>query len=395
MPFLASLMRSRSGWPTCVADFERLTCAYFAAERCRSCTWLKVSYQDQVAQKLGHCQNLITSTVWDPPFPSPLAGFRNKAKLVVGGTVANPTLGILRPDGGVDLRDCALYEETIQQALPTLAAFITEAGLPPYDVVTRRGELKYLLVTAGRTRTSDDVLMARFVLRSTEAEARIRKHLGALTAAIPALRIASLNIQPAHKAVIEGEREIVLTTESRLPFHLNDVDLWLRPQSFFQTNTVVAAALYARARELIADIDAHTAWDLFCGVGGFALHLTQQGRIFIGVEISAEAVASAHQSALNNVTGNVTFVVADALAFAQQNTAPDLVVVNPPRRGIGNELARLLEASDTQTVLYSSCNTESLARDLAAMPSFHVERAAVFDMFPHTEHYEVLALLRR
>jgi len=246
------------------------------------------------------------------------------------------------------------------------------------------------LVTAAPTGD----LMVRFVLRSTEAESRIRKHLPALRLSLPRLRVASINIQPEHKAILEGEREILLTEETALIMPLNDIALQLRPQSFFQTNTPVASALYQAARSFTADIEASTIWDLYCGVGGFARHLAGPGQAVTGVEISPEAVHSAQDSAPENVT----FVAADAAAYAREALAraeaPDLVVVNPPRRGIG-ELASLLEASRVPAVLYSSCNAESLARDLTAMPSLRPVRAQVFDMFPHTDHYEVLALLVR
>lgn len=369
-----------------------LDCAHFDAFRCRSCSWLDVSYSDQLIRKVEHCRALLgTEIAWENPTPSPLAGFRNKAKLVISGSVAQPVLGILGPDGPVDLRDCALHEAPIQRALPLLASFITEAGLVPYDVAARHGELKYVLVTSAPTGD----LMVRFVLRSTEAEARIRKHLNGLMDALPSLRVASINLQPEHKAILEGDREIVLTEASALAMPINDVDLRLRPQSFFQTNTNVAAALYRGAREFLGDVHASTAWDLYCGVGGFALHLAKPGIDVRGVEISSEAVASAQASAPEGVE----FIADDALAYAQQalpqGDSPDLIVVNPPRRGIGTDLAALIEASDVRTVLYSSCNAESLARDLAAMPSLRPQRARVFDMFPHTGHYEVLTLLAR
>lgn len=368
-----------------------LDCAHFEAGRCRSCSWLEISYEDQLERKAQLCRDLLGGIPrWDEPVASALAGFRNKAKLVVGGSSSQPVLGILGPDGAVDLRDCALHEPAIQQALPVLSDFIIEAGLAPYDIAMRRGELKYLLVTSAPTGD----LMVRFVLRSTEAEARIRKHLSSLRRALPSVAVVSLNIQPEHKAILEGDREIVLTDVAELPMPINDVNLRLRPQSFFQTNTGVAAALYRTAREFVSDLEVSTAWDLYCGVGGFALHLAKPGLAFTGVEISPEAVTSAQASA----PANVRFLAEDAYSFAQHSLAasesPDLVVVNPPRRGIG-DLAALLETSLIPAVLYSSCNAESLARDLAAMPSLRPVRAQVFDMFPHTSHYEVLTLLTR
>lgn len=369
-----------------------MRCSYFEAGRCRSCTLIERAYAEQLAGKQRRCATALgdrPGLTWLEPEPSVEQGFRNKAKMVVAGTVDAPTLGILDPaGGGVDLRDCPLHEAPLHAALPALADFVTTARLTPYDVPTRRGELKHLLVTV----SPRGELMVRFVLRSTEALSRIRKHLPALRAALPNLAVASVNLLPGHRAVTEGAQEILLTAGGTLTMTVGGLDLHLRPQSFFQTNTAVAAALYRQAVAWAADTGPRVVRDLFCGVGGFALHLATPGREVTGVETSAEAVASARASAAEaGLTAR--FEVGDATAFDDPDP-PDLVVVNPPRRGIG-ALAGRLEASGVPTVLYSSCNPASLARDLAAMPSLRPVRARLFDMFPHTDHAEVLVELRR
>jgi 23S rRNA (uracil747-C5)-methyltransferase len=216
--------------------------------------------------------------------------------------------------------------------------------------------------------------------------------------ALPALRVASVNLQPDHKAVLEGDREILLTDAETLPMRLDGVTLHLRPQSFFQTNTAVAAALYRQAREWVDAAAPSSVWDLYCGVGGFALHVAGPGRVVVGVEVSAEAVASAELSAREAGRAGTTFRAEDATAFALAHApddAPDLVVVNPPRRGIGDDLAGWLEGSSARHVVYSSCNAVSLARDLTAMPSLVPVQARLLDMFPQTDHYEVALLLER
>jgi 23S rRNA (uracil747-C5)-methyltransferase len=369
-----------------------MRCPAYDAGRCRSCTLLEVAYDAQLAGKAERAAALVPGEIeWLPPVASPEEGFRNKAKMVVAGTVGSPTIGILDADGhGVDLRACGLHEPRLRAALPALAAFVTAARLAPYDVATRRGELKHLIVT----RSPDDELMVRWVLRSTEAEARVRKHLPGLLAEVPAIRVVSLNVQPEHKAVLEGEREIVLTDADTLPMRVNGLTLHLAPQSFFQTNTAVAAALYREAAAWTADLPAASVLDLYSGVGGFALHLAGPGRAVVGVESSAQAVRSARGSAAEAGV-EAEFVVEDATAYLGAGDRPDLVVVNPPRRGLGDALAGRLEVSGVPHVLYSSCNPDSLARDLARMPSLRPVRGRVFDMFPQTAHAEVLVLLAR
>lgn len=373
-----------------------MQCPHYDAARCRSCTLIEQPYVDQLAAKQERCRDLLAPLGpmdWLPPVPSAESGFRNKAKLAVAGTVDHPTLGILDPRGaGVDLRDCGLYPATLQAALPMIADFVTRARLTPYDVPTRRGELKYVLVTE----SPDGELMVRFVLRSTEAVSRVRKHLPALLADLPQIAVASVNLLPEHKAVLEGDQEHVLTERATLRMRVNDVDLHLRPQSFFQTNTDVAAALYRIGRDWVDAAAPASVWDLYCGVGGFALHVAAPGRTVTGIETSTEAIVSAEQSRDEAGLAGVRFRAGDATAFALgAEAAPDLVIVNPPRRGIGADLAGWLEASGVRDVVYSSCHAASLAQDLAAMPSLRPRRGRVLDMFPQTGHYEVIVALSR
>lgn len=338
----------------------------------------------------------LAHAVWEDAATSLEQGFRNKAKMVVAGTVQEPTLGILGPLGeGVDLRHCGLHEPGLHAALPVLADHVRQAGLTPYDVPARRGELKHLVVTI----SPDGALMVRWVLRSTEALPRLRKHLPALLDALP-VAVASANLQPEHKAVLEGPEEVLLTDQATLPMRLGvpgaeAVVLQLRPQSFFQTNTRVATELYATARRWADGMAPASVWDLYSGVGGFALHLAGEGRAVTGVEISEEAVRGAQRAA--RLAGlDADFVAGDAVAWARaQASRPDLLVVNPPRRGLGPELSTWVEESGVPHLLYSSCHSGSLARDLTAMPSYAVERVRVLDMFPQTTHHEVLVLLRR
>ncbi|TDE92579.1 23S rRNA (uracil(747)-C(5))-methyltransferase RlmC [Occultella glacieicola] len=382
-----------------------MQCSYFDAGRCRSCTLMGHAYATQLAGKQAHCQEVLADfpMAWSEPVTSPESGFRNKAKMVVGGNVAAPTLGILdRAGHGVDLSDCGLYPPELSATFAPLAAFITRAGLEPYDVPGRRGQLKYVIVTV----SPDGELMVRFVVRTAEVLGRIRAGLGWLREQLPSLAVLSANIHPEHKAVLEGAEEIILTDRDTLPMVVNRTVLHLRPRSFFQTNTVVAAALYRQATQWLDEIAPATVWDLYCGVGGFALHAAGPGRSVLGVETSAEAIDGARRSATELGLSGVRFEVGDAGAFAVGGhpaglagpaaaQAPDLVIVNPPRRGIGPELAGWLESSEVRSVLYSSCRAESLARDLAAMPSLLPRRARVLDMFPQTDHYEVLVELRR
>lgn len=371
-------------------------CALFDANRCRSCQWLEKSYPQQIDDKQSLLQQLLADhpvAEWRAPVLSAQQAFRNKAKMVVSGSVERPVLGLLHADGeAVDLTDCPLYPASFRAVFVALIPFIARAGLTPYHVARRRGELKFVLLTE----STRGELMLRFVLRSEQKVAQLQAALPWLQAALPQLKVITANIQPVPMAILEGKEEIFLSAQHTLTEQLNDVPLSIRPQSFFQTNASVAAQLYQTAREWVAALAVESMWDLFCGVGGFGLHCATPQMRLTGIEISAEAIACAQQSAQAMGLQQVNFAALDSTQFATGNdSAPQLVLVNPPRRGIGETLCQWLSEMAPPWILYSSCNARSMADDIARLPDYAVQRVQLFDMFPHTAHYEVLTLLER
>jgi 23S rRNA methyluridine methyltransferase len=424
-------------------------CQLHDASLCRSCPNLDLPLAQQLQLKQSAVQATLAGQVemraWLEPFASAPSQFRNKAKLAVSGTTHAPVLGLVdRFDNGTDLTSCPLHVNEIKAALAPLTRAITRMGLQPYSIVKRRGELKHVLITA----SANGQLMVRFVLRSTAQLPAIRKGAPRLQSELPGLRVLSVNIQPRPAAILEGEREIILSQDSTLdmPLYLPKLDadgvvvnnkksvlpLVLPPQSFFQTNSAVAAGLYAQARAWARDYaggqavalageprvgesaagesgaggahpdatqSSQSIWDLYCGVGGFALALAQPGAQVLGVEVSAPAIDGARAAAarLGLTSPQVRFEAGDASVLDASGQVyghdkPDLLVVNPPRRGIG-ELAASIEGSGIKRVMYSSCNPASLAKDLEVMSSYRVRRARLFDMFPYTNHAEVLVEL--
>ncbi|HHA0008258.1 TPA: 23S rRNA (uracil(747)-C(5))-methyltransferase RlmC [Klebsiella michiganensis] len=372
-------------------------CALYDAGRCRSCQWLELPVSQQLADKMADLRALLAdapAAEWCAPVCGPESGFRNKAKMVVSGSVERPLLGMLHRDGAPeDLTDCPLYPQSFAPVFAALKPFIARAGLTPYNVARRRGELKYILLTESRL---DGGMMLRFVLRSETKLAQLRAALPELQALLPQLQVITANIQPVHMAIMEGEREIFLTDQQALAENFNGVPLWIRPQSFFQTNPAVASRLYATARDWVRQLPVNHMWDLFCGVGGFGLHSATPEMRLTGIEIAPEAIACAKQSAAQLGLNNLHFQALDSTQFATgEGDIPDLVLVNPPRRGIGDGLCDYLNRMAPGFIIYSSCNARTMAKDIARLAGYRIERVQLFDMFPHTAHYEVLTLLVR
>lgn len=369
-------------------------CQHYDDERCRSCQWLNKVYSQQVSDKQRELETLLAPFSvphYFTPVVSRESAFRNKAKMVVSGSVEKPILGIVSPSGdAVDLCDCPLYPSTLQAVFPIIKTFIARAGLTPYNVERKKGELKFILLTQNE---SGD-FMLRFVLRSEMKLAQLKSALPWLLEQLPQLKVVSANIQPVHMAILEGEKEIALTEQSALAQRLNQVRLFIRPGSFFQTNTAVAEKLYATAQDWVNKLPVTHLWDLFCGVGGFGLHCANKQRKLTGIEINADAIACARQSAELLGLTDISFDALDSTKFAlSSDEKPELIIVNPPRRGIGAQLCSFLNELKPQYVLYSSCNAKTMAKDIERLNNYHIERVQLFDMFPHTSHYEVLVLL--
>ena len=386
---------------------QAIFCSHYQCGDCRSCQWLEQPYSQQLLQKQTHlkqqiAQQNVESLQWLSPCTSSLIHFRNKAKMVVSGAVERPILGILTdptdPQSAVDLCDCLLYSPRFAPLFPVLKDFIGRAGLVPYNVAKQKGELKYILLTES---TANAKVMIRFVLRSENKLPLIQRELNGLLQKLPQVAVVSVNIQPQHAAILEGEKEIFLTEQQYLAESFNQIPLFIRPQGFFQTNPQVAAQLYATAQDWIKDLPILQFWDLFCGVGGFGLHCAaglsrhNPNVELVGIEISSSAIAAATLAARQLGLQHVRFQSLDAAQFAlNQSQRPDLVIVNPPRRGIGQELAIFLNQLAPRFILYSSCNAVSMAKDLSSLTQYPMQKIQLFDMFPHTSHYEVLTLLQ-
>lgn len=371
-------------------------CALYDAGRCRSCQWLELPLTQQLADKMANLRELLAghpAARWLAPVSGPEAAFRNKAKMVVSGSVERPLLGMLHRDGTPeDLTDCPLYPPSFEPVFAALKPFIARAGLTPYNVARKRGELKYLLLTESQ----QGGMMLRFVLRSAAKLAQLRAALPWLQQQLPQLKVITANIQPVHMAIMEGEQEIFLSDQQALAENFNGVPLWIRPQSFFQTNPTVASQLYATARDWVRALPVNHMWDLFCGVGGFGLHCATLQMRLTGIEIAPEAIACAKQSAAQLGLTNLHFQALDSTQFAtHEDDIPQLVLVNPPRRGIGAELCDYLSRMAPSYIIHSSCNARTMAADIDRLQGYRLERVQLFDMFPHTAHYEVLTLLVR
>lgn len=376
---------------------NKLNCEYFDRFDCRSCPHLEfaeaeIGRNEKENELIKLLAPFAAKKINPIVCPTQLSGSRNKAKMVVGGSVNDPMIGI-RDKSGIlhSVENCPLQNPEINQLITAFKRGISAYNLTPYDLSTRRGELKYLIIfCAPQTKE----LMIRAVLRSKESLDRLRLFYQELMIEIPKLKVCTANIQPQHSAILEGDEEIVLSNDKVIRADLGDVALFLGPRSFYQVTSEVAAKLYLQASETIQKGQLSLVLDLFCGVGAFGQFLAKFKTEVIGVELSADAIKCAIMANKEN-GGKASYFAIDATEFMKSNQFEfQAIIVNPPRRGLNSTIIDRIKEVNPKMILYSSCNPQTLARDLADFaPDYRLIEFTPFDMFPLTEHLEVLAVL--
>jgi 23S rRNA (uracil747-C5)-methyltransferase len=282
------------------------------------------------------------------------------------------------------------HTERINQLLPVLRELFKKYQISVYDTQTKKGELKRVIIS-----DFEEGGILRFVLRSMADVALIEKMFRKEmpnSELLSHFKVRSLNIQPEHSAKLTGDREIIISEDKFLAVKVGDVILYPGPESFFQTNTLIASKLYQSVKDIVKNIAPQKVLDLFCGTGGFALHSAPFAKQVIGIEITEEAIIGAKKSLEQLAYNHVEFMAFDLDKNQTDKLEADLVIVNPPRRGLGTKVINDLLTIMPEHIIYSSCNPETLRSDTDILKEkYDLLSLEAFDMFPETNHLEALA----
>jgi 23S rRNA (uracil747-C5)-methyltransferase len=372
-------------------------CPYFNQSQCRSCDLIETDYSGQISWKEELLRTAFPGVALEPSVTSSQQAFRNRAKMAVTGTVEAPVIGLTGEadlDQGRELLHCPIHHPKLNELIAAMPEFIRSYHLYPYSIEARKGELKGLIAFYS---PRSGQMYLRFILRSKDCVSRIIKMLPSLQARFPELVCVSANLQPIPHAILEGKEEIILTEKKFIDDDLEKVRLKLAPQAFVQTNVEIATKLYQTAARWIAESASKRLLELFCGQGAFSFFAASFLAEGLGIEINADAVNSANETAHEQGFSHLRFKCADATRVQAEMDAfqPEIVLVNPPRRGLSEGVALLLKNRPPH-LIYSSCSIETLSTDVQKLSSsYRVERVQLFDMFPHTKHFETLVWLVR
>lgn len=374
--------------------------------RCGGCAWQHLSYEAQREAKRERIVDAFAETPATarlqvaPVVPSPRRwGYRNKGKYVAGPAgdrSGRVLLGAYMPRTHtvVETLGCKVVEPVLDEVATWAAGAAEAAGIAPYVEKTRSGTLRYLVVRANR---AGDVLTGLVV--PSQAELRRVAPLAAALARHPAVRSVLGLVNDRHDGSIApvGAPVVTLAGDDKLTEWISGVPIAVGIGEFLQVNREQAEAMYAEVARL-AEIQPGTrALDLYSGVGGIALALAHAGATVDAVEINGEAAAALaevvarHRLPITVHHGDAAELPAGAAAN------PDVVVVNPPRRGLTAEGRKTVLQLAPERLVYVSCGPETLAQDLAALceAGYQVESVQPFDLMPGTSQVETLVALRR
>lgn len=376
-----------------------MKCSYFIQSQCRSCNLLDKSYHETLFFKEESLKKKFANESFNLGQTIGLdevSGSRSKAKFAVFNQNEEMTFGFTGSDGEhTELESCPLHSEGINALLPALKDLLKKYQIVPYNLKTKIGELKFIIISKSDDSSSNEFLL-RFVLRSKESLDRLKKATADLMDLPFNIKVITANIQPVHQAIIEGDEEIVLTDDHVILHQFDEFQLALGARSFFQVTPQIAKRLYGALADSISVNCPKSLIDLYCGVGAFSFYASRWCEDVTGGEISKEAIDCAKISVKLNMS-NIQFHAMDVEAFLLgQSNKFDAVIVNPPRRGLNLIIIKEINKMAPRFIYYSSCNAETLARDfLEFAGNYEIKNMQIFDMFPYTSHFETLMCLIR
>ncbi len=372
--------------------------------KCGGCDFHHMDYEEETrlkADRVKTCLNRLAGESLEEVsiLSAPTCeGYRNKAQYPVAGKKGRVWAGFFRSGSHevVENKRCHILPEEADRVKDTVIAFWNRFGLTAYDEATRKGLLRHIYVRRGSV--SGQVMVCLSVNgRSIPHSEGLIAHLKA----IPGFTTLILSVNEKPGNTVLGEEFITLYGPGYIADTLCGLNFRLSPRSFYQVNHHQAQRLYDAAISQAGITQNDTVLDLYCGVGTITLAMAKAAGHVIGVEVVPQAVEDARQNAQRNGIENAEFFCGDAgqaaLALEQQGIHPDVVVVDPPRKGLNGDCIEALARMAPRRIVYVSCDPATLARDVALLKDRGYQLASVqaADLFPRCAHVETVVTLSR
>ena len=370
------------------------------AAKCGGCQLTRLSYAEQLQWKQQRVTELLDGICevrpilgMDDPFH-----YRNKVHAVLSVDKAGKPISGVYAMGThrvVPVRHCLIEDRRADRIIQTIVAMLPAYKLRIYNEYTHRGFLRHILIRTGHVTGQIMVVLVATSLEFPGKKAFVQE----LIQRHPEITTVVLNCNQRETSMVLGTKEITLYGEGYMEDELCGKRFRISPQSFYQVNAKQCEVLYRTAIDAAQLTGAETLLDAYCGTGTIGLCASDGCKQLIGVELNADAIRDAKENARRNGVENARFLCDDAGRFmqklAKEGTAPDVVMMDPPRAGSDQKFLQSLLMLKPKRVVYVSCNPETLARDLRVLVDggYQAEWATPVDMFPGTEHVETVVLL--
>ena len=376
------------------------------ASKCGGCSIQHMSYDCQLKYKKNKVyQNLkriggfddieVEDTIgMDEPFY-----YRNKAQYPVGYDKGIIT-GFYAANSHriIDFDNCYIGSKRNKEILNKVKNFIVENNITAYDETTGRGIVRHILIREGHF--TGEIMVCLIVNGS---KFKYKTQLAEALKDVEGVKSVSVNYNTTKSNVILGDKVETVYGSDFITDYIGDLKFEISPLSFFQVNPVQTQKLYGKALEY-ADLNGEEiVVDAYCGIGTISLFLAQKAKMVYGVEIVPQAIEDAKKNAKNNKIDNAEFYVGKSEEivpelYKTKGVKPDVMVVDPPRKGCEESLLNLMLQMQPKRIVYVSCDSATLARDLkilCATNEYEIKKVQPVDMFPHTGHVETVVLLSK
>jgi len=369
--------------------------------RCGGCAFWHMDYEEELRLKSQRVRDALTRIGGGDPGEVPILGaetvfhYRGKAQYPVAPGQDGPAAGFYRARTHevLPVERCRIQAEAAELAREAVVRWMRRFSIPAWDEERRRGLVRHIHVRAASGTGQTLVCVVCTARPPHQAEL-----VSILRASVPGLKTILWSRHSGKGNVVLGGEIFPLYGDGTIEEQLCGLRFRLSARSFFQVNRAQAERLYELVRSFAGP--AETALDLYCGTGSITLCLARQtGRVY-GVESVVDAVADARENAARNGIENAEFFCADAgeaaARFAAAGEKPEVIVVDPPRKGLSAETADAVKTLAPERVVYVSCDPATLARDVKRLaPAYQLVQTQAVDMFPRCAHVETVVLLSK
>lgn len=378
-------------------------CPY--SKKCGGCSFRHMTYDEELKYKKSRVQDALNRIghldikVDEIIGADDLSHYRNKAQYPVDISDGEMFAGFYayKSHRIIPCADCKLQPAEFEKGLEAFAKWIESENITSYNEQTGKGLLRHIYFRKGFA--TGEVMACAVINADSIPNSELLVSL--LREKVDGLTSVAVNINKEKTNVILGKETNIIWGETYIRDSLLGKDFLISPNSFYQVNHNQCEKLYAKAKDFAGLIGTETVLDLYCGVGTIGLTMAENVKQLVGIEIIPQAIENAKENAKINHITNAQFICADAPKGAEilkkQGVNPDIIILDPPRKGCGKSLFDTIEQLSPKKIVYVSCDSATLARDLAILKEkgYEAKKVSAVDMFPRTPHVECVTLIEK